>query len=209
MSGEPTACEVCEAMCLDAVDGTLTAAEHAAYRAARGRLCGVRRAVGGSQAWSGVDGDAEAAYAGASSAIAGEDTGGDDGRGTWPMRLRRSPCLRRRHGAPSFVAVWRKKLASAFSFEGGYSGFQPRMVMTAAMAFFSLALTMNMSGIHVSDLRPSMLHRTVASASADAMRSFQSLRVVNQMESKVSELRQDERRDDQDPGGPFSGTSQR
>jgi hypothetical protein len=93
--------------------------------------------------------------------------------------------------------AFRRKLADLFSFENGNASFQPRLAMTAAMAFFSIALTLNMTGVRLSDLRagslrPSSLRRTVADAGASAARSFQNLRVVYQVESRVNDLRNSE-----------------
>ena len=59
--------------------------------------------------------------------------------------------------ASEFVDVAKKlwdSIEAAFTFDTSQSHFQPRMAMTAAMAFFSLALTMNLTGIHLSDLKP-------------------------------------------------------
>ena len=71
---------------------------------------------------------------------------------------------------------------------------QPRMAMTAAMAFFSIALTLNLTGVRLnqfsaSSLRPANLRRTVADKSAAAVRSFQNMRVVYQAEAQVNDLR--------------------
>ena len=69
--------------------------------------------------------------------------------------------------------------------------------MTAAMAFFSIVLTLNLTGVRLRDLRAadftaSGLRRTMADASASATRTFQNNRVVYQVESRVSELRGDD-----------------
>jgi hypothetical protein len=76
--------------------------------------------------------------------------------------------------------------------------FQPRLAMTAAMAFFSIALTLNLTGVrlnnlHAADFTPSGLWHNASDMSASATRSFQNMRVVYQVESRVSELRGDER----------------
>jgi hypothetical protein len=70
---------------------------------------------------------------------------------------------------------------------------QPRLAMTAAMAFFSIALTMNLTGIHptslrASDLKPSSLTRDVANARASVARYYGGLRVVYELESRVHDL---------------------
>ena len=65
----------------------------------------------------------------------------------------------------------------------GQIALQPRFAMTAAMAFFSIALTMNLTGVHplslhVSDLRPSAVKRNLADADARVVRYYEGLRVV-------------------------------
>ena len=74
------------------------------------------------------------------------------------------------------------------------AGSQPRLAMTAAMAFFSIALTLNLTGVrldqlHASDLNPSNVRKTYYQASADAVRYCDNLRVVRVMESRVDDLR--------------------
>ncbi len=75
-----------------------------------------------------------------------------------------------------------------------------RLMMTAAMAFFSIALTLNLAGVRltavrVSDLKPSALRNSVTrqffSANARVHQYYDSLRVVYEFESKVRELRRD------------------
>ena len=70
---------------------------------------------------------------------------------------------------------------------------QPRFMMTAAMAFFSIALTLNVTGvrlnqIHASDLRPSSLRRSFYQANAHVVRYYDNLRVVYELESRVHDL---------------------
>ena len=70
---------------------------------------------------------------------------------------------------------------------------QPRFMMTAAMAFFSIALTLNVAGIHLnqihaSDLRPSSLRRDFYQANAHVVRYYDNLRVVYELESRVRDL---------------------
>jgi hypothetical protein len=76
--------------------------------------------------------------------------------------------------------------------------FEPRLLMTAAMAFFSIALTMNLTGIkltemHAADLRPSRMKATLTrqyySTNEQVMKYYENLRVVYEMESRVRELR--------------------
>lgn len=98
--------------------------------------------------------------------------------------------------------------------------FEPRLAMTAAMAFFSIALTLNLTGIRLdqlnaSTLRPSSIKRTYYEASADAVRYYDNLRVVRVMESRVDTLRQvdsdhdDEREQTQPAPQPKSEPAQK
>jgi hypothetical protein len=75
---------------------------------------------------------------------------------------------------------------------------EPRLLMTAAMAFFSIALTLNLTGIRLSevrftDLRPSavrsFMERRLTTASTPIIRYYDHLRVVYEVESRVRELR--------------------
>jgi hypothetical protein len=70
---------------------------------------------------------------------------------------------------------------------------QPRLAMTAAMAFFSIALTMNLTGVRLSDLRasdlkPSSILRSCYDAKARVVRYSDNLRVVYELESRVRDL---------------------
>jgi hypothetical protein len=75
---------------------------------------------------------------------------------------------------------------------------EPRLMMTAAMAFFSIALTLNLTGVRVtslrwSDLRPtairSFMERRITMASTPIIRYYDHLRFVYEVESRVRELR--------------------
>jgi len=75
---------------------------------------------------------------------------------------------------------------------------QPRLLMTAAMAFFSIALTLNLAGVHLTslrlaDLQPrtlrSYMERQLTVASVPIVRYYDHLRFVYEVESRVRELR--------------------
>jgi len=75
-----------------------------------------------------------------------------------------------------------------------------RILMTAAMAFFSIALTLNLAGIRLNslrmaDLKPSTLQDNLArqfyGAKKQMVSYYESIRVVYEVESKVRELRRD------------------
>lgn len=76
-----------------------------------------------------------------------------------------------------------------------------RMMMTVAMAFFSIALTLNLMGVRLSnvklsDLTPANLElgltRQFYGAQKSVMQYYDSLRLVYEVESKVRQLRQTE-----------------
>jgi hypothetical protein len=73
---------------------------------------------------------------------------------------------------------------------------QPRFAMTAAMAFFSLALTLNLAGVKLSsvraaDLKPANLRKSFWSANNQVVRYYDNLRVVYELESRVKEMQKD------------------
>jgi Putative zinc-finger len=84
----------------------------------------------------------------------------------------------------------------------GFMGFvrrfaEPRLMMTAAMAFFSLALTLNLTGIRLTqirfaDLKPtamrSYVERRIAMASVPISRYYDHLRFVYELQSRLREL---------------------
>ena len=75
----------------------------------------------------------------------------------------------------------------------GQIALQPRLVMTAAMAFFSIALTMDLTGVRLqdlraSDLRPSSLKRDFTAVNTHVVQYYEGLRVVYELESRVHDL---------------------
>jgi hypothetical protein len=92
----------------------------------------------------------------------------------------------------SNVLPFRTRLADGFR-SISHTLFQPRLAMTAAMAFFSIALTMNLTGVHLSnlhasDLKPSSILRSAYDAKARVVRYSDNLRVVYELESRVRDL---------------------
>jgi Putative zinc-finger len=89
----------------------------------------------------------------------------------------------------------------------GQTMLQPRLAMTAAMAFFSIALTMNLTGVrlsqlHASDLKPSSILRSCYEAKAKVVRYSDNLRVVYELESRVRDLQRSS--DDEGSAGTVS-----
>ncbi len=73
---------------------------------------------------------------------------------------------------------------------------QPRFAMTAAMAFFSIALTLNLTGVslrdlHASSFRPANLRHGFWATNARVFRYYDNLRVVYELESRVREVQRD------------------
>ena len=75
---------------------------------------------------------------------------------------------------------------------------EPRLLMTAAMAFFSIAVTLNLTGvrlshIRMSDLKPTSLkmyvQRQFTTASTPIIRYYDHLRFVYEVQSRMRELR--------------------
>jgi hypothetical protein len=92
---------------------------------------------------------------------------------------------------------------------------EPRLLMTAAMAFFSIAVTLNVTGVRladfrVSNLRPSavrsFMERRLTMASTPIIRYYDHLRLVYEVEARMKEMRrnsqlQQQQRQNQ-PAGP-------
>lgn len=100
----------------------------------------------------------------------------------------------------------------------------PRLALTAAMAFFSISLTLDLlgvrlTGLHPADLSPQTMRRTLTrqyvQANAHVVRYYENLRFVYEVESRVQELRraaettgsteQPEQQHDKSSTGPSSG----
>jgi len=92
------------------------------------------------------------------------------------------------------VLPFRSRIAAAFRSKSlNQTLLQPRLAMTAAMAFFSIGLTLNLTGVrlnelHASDLKPSNLRRSVYQANAYFARYYDNLKVVYELESRVRDL---------------------
>jgi hypothetical protein len=87
------------------------------------------------------------------------------------------------------VIPFRSRVTHAFR-SLGQTMLQPRLAMTAAMAFFSIALTLNLtgvrlSGLRASDLKPSSIMRSASQAKASVVRYTDNLRVVYELESRL------------------------
>jgi Putative zinc-finger len=96
---------------------------------------------------------------------------------------------------------------------------EPRLMMTAAMAFFSIALTLNMTGVHITklrfaDLKPSSIRmymqRQITVAYTPIVRYYDHLRLVYEVQSRVREMRRNnETENDQRKAPQPSGESKK
>jgi hypothetical protein len=94
---------------------------------------------------------------------------------------------------------------------------EPRLMMTAAMAFFSIALTLNLTGVRLSslrlsDLKPStvrsVMERRLTMASTPIIRYYDHLRLVYEVQSTMRELRRTTQgQGEQAPQKPKDGSS--
>lgn len=192
---KPIECAVCEAMCPDAVDGTLTALDRQLFERHVAHCANCARELEEAQrgaAWLGMlKGHTPEPPAALLAKILAETTGAEE-REPMPEFVRALP-VRAVAPAWALTSVLRK-VVDVFRIETARRTFQPRMAMTAAMAFVSIALTLNLTGVRLKNLRasdftPSGVRRNVVEASASAARNFQNNRLVYQVESRVSELR--------------------
>ncbi len=213
--GDAAACAQCEAMLADALDGALSAADqaifdmHMAHCAPCSQmLADARRGV----AWLEMLRDPRPEPPAAllerilaqTSGVQAASPAAIDATQLPGSILTPSPILggvalytgSPQYGAPAFgkVIPFRSRVASAVR-ESAFAQvmLQPRLAMTAAMAFFSIALTMNLTGVrvrdlHASDLRPENLQRSFYQANARVVRYYEGLRVVYELESRVHDL---------------------
>jgi len=192
---KPIECAVCEAMCPDAVDGTLTELDRRMFERHVAHCANCAQELEEAQrgaAWLGMlKGHTPEPPAALLAKILAETTGTEE-KEPMPEFVRTLP-VRAVAPAWALTSVLRK-VVDVFRIETARATFQPRMAMTAAMAFVSIALTLNLTGVRLKSLRasdftPSGIRRNVVEASASAARNFQNNRLVYQVESRVSELR--------------------
>ncbi len=123
-------------------------------------------------------------------------TGPGQAKGSeWPIGGGALPVPAGSAAIPAFIPpVWQQP---GF-FARMRSSVQPRLLMTAAMAFFSVAVTLNLAGVHltslrIADMRPrvlrSYMERQLTIASVPIVRYYDHLRFVYEVESRVRELR--------------------
>ena len=200
-------CQRCERELTDAIDGTLTADEQTAFDAhiagcpeCQGMFADAQR----GHAWLGMlrshrpepPADLVGRILSRTSGLASLELAPNHGIDVFPAALAtvldtgRSAVPGTGRSAPGTLPFVRPAERPRSSLN---SLLQTRFAMTAAMAFFSVALTLNLTGVRVSevrarDFRPSSLRRDVYEVNAHMLRYYESLRVVYELESRVRDM---------------------
>jgi len=193
--GRVLRCDEWENLIADALDGTLSAADAAAFARHQGEcaLCAqMLKETQQGKAWIDylavepevpVDLLQKILARTSGRSVSGEEAGVAPGA---PLPVRAVPARPAWHRVLPLVRQVARQ------------AFEPRLMMTAAMAFFSIALTLNLTGIKLTevrpgDLRPSRLRATVTrqfySTNEQVMKYYENLRLVYEMEARVRELR--------------------
>jgi hypothetical protein len=181
--GRILGCDEWESMLADAMDGTLSAADQAAFDR-HGKDCAqcsqMFKETEQGRAWLQYLEQEPEVPAGLLNKILARTSQGSDTAIAPAISLPARP-------------AWRRvNLPAVRQF------LEPRLLMTAAMAFFSIALTLNLTGIRLSELRaqdfePSRVKATLTrqfySTNAQVTKYYENLRLVYEMESRVRELR--------------------
>lgn len=193
-------CAQCEAMLADVLDGTLSAEDQA--------LFDVHIAICGPCSDMLADAQRGAAWlemlrdprpeppAELLERILAQTSGTAVGASTAPV-VSAENVLVPNPGVRGVVVPFRQRFAEGFRKSFFCNGLlQPRLAMTAAMAFFSIALTMNLTGVRLAelrpgDLKPSSIKQGFYSANARVVRYYEGLRVVYELESRVHDLESD------------------
>jgi hypothetical protein len=180
-------CEAWEAMLADVLDGTLDAGDresfdtHSKSCAGCGEL--LEEATRGSE-WLRFLRETPAAPEGLLEKILAGTSGLPDTQ--HPLAAGAAVAIPREPWLAASVGVLQRHAAES------------RMLMTLAMAFFSIALTLNLTGVHLNqlkltDLKPSTLATTVShqyfTSYAHMRRYYDNLRIVYMLESRVNEMR--------------------
>lgn len=213
-SGDAHHCAQCEAMLADALDGTLSAQDQATFdlhMAACTSCAGMLRDAERGMAWMEM---LKSAPPEPSAALLDRIFAETTDKAAAEAHVSRAAREQRRQattllGHPIASASHSGESQPVAAFSGnvipfrtrfahglrslGQTMLQPRLAMTAAMAFFSIALTMNLTGIRLSnlrasDFRPSSILRSCYSAKARVVRYSDNLRVVYELESRVRDL---------------------
>jgi Putative zinc-finger len=208
---DPQHCAQCEAMLSDALDGTLSAADQATFDlhmmgcpSCATMLADAQRGAVWMEMLKSPRPEPPMALL---DRILAQTSGKAAAEAKPPIVLGSNDYLRTPNSIPgrpfvvpsatqpvfaSNVLPFRTRLSHGFR-SLGQTMLQPRLAMTAAMAFFSIALTLNLTGVRItelraSDLKPSSILRSCYEAKAKVVRYSDNLRVVYELESRVRDL---------------------
>jgi hypothetical protein len=186
-----------EALLADALDGTLSAADAAAFSRHQNECaaCGqILKETQQGKSWMEYLAAEPEVPAGLLQKIltrtSGQPQVGDPGVAASPILLPARPAWRH-------VLLPAVRHATRHLHVTGHL-MNPRLMMTAAMAFFSIALTLNLAGIKLtqlrtSDFQPSRLRanltRQYYSTNEQVTKYYENLRLVYEMEARVRELK--------------------
>ena len=200
-SGDSGECSRCEAMLADALDGTLSAEEQErfdAHMASCGPcaqlLADARRGVAWLEMLRNPAPEPPAALL---EKILAQTSGAEAAGVTQALRpvalVQPAPAMAAGYAAYGQVIPFPRRAMAGRSGSVGQIMRQPRLAMTAAMAFLSIALTMDLTGVNPLDLRagdvsPSSLKRDFFEANARVVQYYEGLRVVYELESRVHDL---------------------
>ncbi len=184
-SGGGLRCEEWEALLTDALDGLLPAAQTARFNAHSETCanCGdlLAHAKQGQQWLVYLHEEPEIPWN-----LVGSILEKTVGAGSVPLPVVAAAGAGAETGAGAMVMPWRR------------SFHETRLLMTVAMAFFSIALTLNLIGVKVgslrlADLRPSQLGNTISrqfyGARSSVVRYYDNMRFFYQLQSRMRELR--------------------
>ncbi len=179
-------CAACEAMLADMLDGTLDAADQARFDLHAAGCAECRQMLADAQrgaAWLEMLRDPRPEPPAALlERILMQTSGIHPATDLRPVEV---PHTAKILPFPSRIAAHLRSL--------GQTMLEPRLAMTAAMAFFSVGLTLNLTGIRLNqlkpaDLKPSSIRRSFYQANARAVRYVDNMRTVYELESRVRDL---------------------
>jgi len=180
-------CEEWEALLVDALDGLLPAGDTAAFHAHSANCMGCADLLAHAkqgQEWLEYLHTEPEVPAGLVSKILDKTAGA----GAIPVQVIAGAGTEQVVGASAVAVPWRR------SFQ------ETRLLMTVAMAFFSIALTLNLVGVkwgslRLADLRPSQIGSTLSrgffTARGSVVRYYDNMRFFYQLQSRMRELRRD------------------
>jgi hypothetical protein len=210
---DPQHCAQCEAMLSDALDGTLSATDQATFDlhmagcpSCAAMFADARRGAAWMEMLKSPRPEPPTTLL---ERIIAQTSGKDAALANPPIVLGSNDRLRTPNALPgqpspvpsstiqptfasTNVIPFRTRITHGFR-SLGQTMLQPRLAMTAAMAFFSIALTLNLTGVRLSqlrasDLKPSSIKRSASQAIAGVIRYSDNLRVVYELESRVRDL---------------------